>query len=82
MIEAALGLAAPVIVALLLADVALAAVARAVPQFPVHFVGTPAKALLGVGAALVGLAALDGALVTGFRGWSALINNLIESWRS
>ncbi len=45
---AALEVAAPVLVALVLADIALALVARAVPQMNVFFVGLPAKILLGL----------------------------------
>lgn len=81
MLEAALGLAAPALVALLLADLVLGLVGRAAPQLPLYFVGMPLKALLGVGAALVAIAALDAALVAGFRGWTVLIGRAIEAWR-
>jgi flagellar biosynthesis protein FliR len=66
LIEAAIGLCAPAVVALLLADILLGMVGRAVPQIPVYFVGMPLKALLGVGAVLLGLAGLDMALQSGF----------------
>jgi flagellar biosynthetic protein FliR len=59
LIETAIGLCAPVVVALLLADIVLGVLGRAAPQIPLYFVGMPLKALLGVGAVLVGLAALD-----------------------
>jgi len=65
LIEAAIGLAAPAVVALLLADLALGSLGRAVPQMPLYFTGMPAKALLGVGAVLAGLATLDSALTVG-----------------
>jgi type III secretion protein SpaR/YscT/HrcT len=81
MLEAAVGLAAPALVALLLADLVLGLVGRAAPQIPLYLVGMPAKALLGVGAALVGIAALDAALVAGFRGWTALLGRAVEAWR-
>jgi type III secretion protein SpaR/YscT/HrcT len=81
MLEAAVGLAAPALVALLLADLVLGMVGRAAPQIPLYFVGMPLKALLGVGAALVMVAALDTALVAGFRGWTGLIDRAIEAWR-
>jgi type III secretion protein SpaR/YscT/HrcT len=81
MLEAAVGLAAPALVALLLADLALGMIGRAAPQIPLYFVGMPLKALLGVGAALIGLATLDTALVAGFRGWPALIEKAVAAWR-
>jgi flagellar biosynthetic protein FliR len=81
MLEAALGLAAPALVALLLADLVLGLVGRAAPQLPLYFVGMPLKALLGVGAALVAIAALDAALVAGLRGWTTLVGRAIEAWR-
>jgi flagellar biosynthesis protein FliR len=73
LIEAAIGLCAPAVVALLLADILLGIVGRAVPQIPLYFVGMPLKALLGVGAVLLGLASLDAALQSGFRGFFNLL---------
>ncbi|HET6282491.1 MAG TPA: flagellar biosynthetic protein FliR, partial [Polyangia bacterium] len=81
LLEAAVGLAAPVIVALLLADVALGAIARAAPQIPVYFVGMPLKALLGVGIVLVGLGALEGALTGGMGGWLDLVERIWLAWK-
>jgi type III secretory pathway component EscT len=81
MLEAALGLAAPALVALVLSDLALGALGRALPRLPVYFVGMPAKALLGVGAVLVGLGTLDATLVAGFRGWTALLEQAVAAWR-
>ena len=81
MLEAALGLAAPALVALVLADLVLGVIGRAAPQLPVYFVGMPVKALLGVGAVLVGVASLDAALVGGFRGWAALLEKAVAVWR-
>jgi flagellar biosynthetic protein FliR len=81
MLEAALGLAAPVLVALLLADLVLGVIGRAAPQLPLYFVGMPAKALLGVGAALVGLGSLHAVLTDGFRGWAALVERAVTVWR-
>lgn len=72
LVESAVGLAAPVIVALLLADLALTAVARLTPAVPIHFAAMPLRALLGVGVVLLGLGALDAALVAGLPGWLAL----------
>jgi flagellar biosynthetic protein FliR len=72
LIESAVGLAAPAIVALLLADLALGAVARLTPAVPIHFAALPLRALLGVGVVLLGLAALDAALIAGLPGWIAL----------
>jgi flagellar biosynthesis protein FliR len=81
LIEAAIGLAAPALVALLLADLALGALGRAIPQVPVYFVGMPAKALLGVGAMLAGLATLDSALTVGFRGFLDLLERAAQLGR-
>ena len=78
LIEAAIGLAAPAVVALLLADLVLGALGRAVPQVPLYFVGMPAKALLGVGAMLAGLATLDSALTAGFRGFVGLLERAAQ----
>ena len=78
LIEAAIGLAAPALVALLLADLALGALGRAVPQIPLYFTGMPAKALLGVGAVLAGLATLDSALTVGFRGFLGLLERAAQ----
>ncbi len=61
-IASGVGLAAPVIVALWLADLALGLVARAVPQLPVYFLGLPLKGLLAIGLVLLGLGALEAAL--------------------
>jgi flagellar biosynthesis protein FliR len=81
LIEAAVGLAAPALVALLLADLALGAIGRAAPQIPLYFVGMPLKALLGVGVVLLGLGALHAALVAGFGAWRPLLDRAIEVWR-
>jgi len=75
LIESAIGLCAPVVVALLLTDILLGIVGRAVPQIPIYFVGMPLKALLGVGAVLLGLAGLDTALNAGFRGFFDLLGS-------
>lgn len=72
LIESAIGLAAPVIVALLLADVALGFVGRITPAAPIYFVAMPLKALLGVGVVLLGLGALEAALVAGMPAWMRL----------
>jgi flagellar biosynthesis protein FliR len=81
MLEAALGLAAPALVALLLADLALGAIGRVAPQIPLYFVGMPLKALLGVGAVLVSLGALHQALSEGFTGWAGLLARAVGVWR-
>ena len=77
----ALALAAPLLVALLLADVGLAAVARVAPDLPIYFLGLPLKALLGVAVVLLGLGALNGALASGFAGWLDLANRTLASFR-
>ena len=69
LIESAVGLAAPVMVALVLADLALGAVARILPAAPLYFAAMPLKALLGIGIVLLGLGAFDAALTAGFPAW-------------
>jgi flagellar biosynthesis protein FliR len=81
LIEAALALAAPVVVAVWLADLALAFLARALPGIPVYFLGLPLKGLLGIGIVLVGLAGLQEVLARGFEGWMALLERLVAAWR-
>jgi len=82
LMESALGLAAPVLVAAWLADVVLGMVGRAAPQLPLYFVAMPAKALLGLGRVLLGLGARDGALVAGFPAWVGLFERACGVWRS
>lgn len=82
LLTAALALAAPLIVASLLADVALGALARVAPQLPIYFLGLPAKGLLGVGVVLLGLGALGGALASGFPGWMEFLSKTLASFRS
>lgn len=62
LIEAALGLSAPVVVALILADLVLGAVGRASPQLLIHVGGVPLKALLGIGLLLFGFGAIRSAM--------------------
>ncbi len=59
-------LAAPVMAALFLADVALAVVARAVPQLNVFVVGFPAKIVLGFAVLLLALPGIIGLLADTF----------------
>ena len=80
LIESAIGLAAPVIVALLLADLAVASVARLIPAVPIYFVSMPLRALLGVGVVLLGLGAVDAALTSSFAGWLALAERAFSAW--
>ena len=68
-------------VALLLADLVLGAVARMAPQIPVYFVGMPLKALAGVGIVLVGLGGLQTALYGSFDGWVGLVERAFGVWR-
>lgn len=81
LLEAAVALAAPALVAMLLTDIALGIVGRAAPQIPIHFVGMPLKALLGVGVVLVALGGLHAALVDGFRAWGPLLGRAVTVWR-
>jgi flagellar biosynthetic protein FliR len=81
LIEAALGLAAPVIVALWLADLALGAVARLAPRLPLHVAALPGRALLGAGVLLLGLGSLDAALAGGLAGWMQLVERAFAVWK-
>jgi len=81
LIESAVGLAAPVLVAVLLADLTLGVLGRVAPQVELYFVGMPAKALLGVAAVLAGLATLDAALTAGFRGFWILLERAAQLGR-
>jgi type III secretion protein SpaR/YscT/HrcT len=81
LLEATLALAAPALVALLLADLVLGAVARMAPQIPVYFVGMPLKALAGVGIVLVGIGGLQSALYGSFDGWLRLVERAFGTWR-
>lgn len=82
LMESALGLAAPVLVAAWLADVVLGMVGRAAPQIPLYFVAMPAKALLGLGLVLLGLGGLDAALSAGFPAWVGLFERAFGAWRT
>ncbi len=79
--ESSLALAAPAVVALLLADVILGAIARMAQQIPVYFLGMPLKGLAGVGIVLIGLGAIQAALLDGFRGWVTLVERAFIVWR-
>ena len=81
LIASGLALAAPVIVALWLTDLALGLIARAAPSVPVYFLGLPLKGLLAIGVVLVGLAALQGALASGFSGWLKLVAHTVAALR-
>jgi type III secretory pathway component EscT len=81
LMESAIGLAAPVLVALWLADVTLGMVGRAAPQIPIYFAAMPAKALLGLGVVLLGLGAVDAAFVAGFPAWAAVFERAFAVWR-
>jgi flagellar biosynthetic protein FliR len=81
MMEAALGLAAPAIVALLLSDLAMGAIGQAAPQIPLYFVAMPFKALIGVGAVLISLGALDSAMTSGLGSWAVLLERAVAAWR-
>ena len=82
LLESAVALAAPVLVALWLADVALGVVGRAAPQIPIYFAAMPAKALLGLGMVLVGLGAVDAAFTAGLPAWVALVERAFLVWRT
>jgi flagellar biosynthetic protein FliR len=74
LIEAGVGFAAPVMIALLLADIAFGIVGRAVPRLPIPVVAMPAKALLGIAVVLLGLGSMDLAMQYGFSGFLSLLS--------
>jgi type III secretory pathway component EscT len=76
LIAAGLALAAPVVVACLLADLALGLIARAAREVPVYFLGLPLKALLSVAIVLLGLAALCTAFTRGTGAWLQLVRGI------
>jgi flagellar biosynthesis protein FliR len=81
LIASGVALAAPVIVALWLTDLALGLVARAAPQVPVYFIGLPLKGLLAIGLVLVSLGVLEGVLAGEFGAWLRLIGRTTASFR-
>jgi flagellar biosynthesis protein FliR len=81
LLESAIGLAAPVLVASWLADATLGVVGRAAPQIPLYFAAMPAKALLGLGVVLLGLGAVDALFVAGFPAWTAVFERAFAVWR-
>ena len=82
LLESAIGLAAPVLVAMWLGDAALGVLARVAPQLPIGLAALPAKALLGLGLVLLGLGAVDTALAAGLPGWAALWQRAFMVWRA
>jgi type III secretory pathway component EscT len=81
LLESAVGLAAPVVVAMWLADAALGVVGRVAPQVSLGFAAMPAKALLGLGVVLLSIGAVDGALVAGFPAWLGVVERAFGVWR-
>jgi len=81
LIASGVALAAPVIVALWLTDLALGLVARAAPQVPVYFIGLPLKGLLAIGLVLCSLGVLEGALAGDFAAWLRLVGRTTEAFR-
>jgi flagellar biosynthesis protein FliR len=81
LIASGVALAAPVIVALWLTDLALGLVARAAPQVPVYFIGLPLKGLLAVGLVLLSLGLLEGVLAGDFAAWLRLVGRTTASFR-
>ena len=73
LIASGVALAAPVIVALWLTDLALGLVARAAPQVPVYFIGLPLKGLLAIGLVLICLGTLQAAMVGDLGSWMRLV---------
>jgi len=81
LIASGVALAAPVIVALWLTDLALGLVARAAPQVPVYFIGLPLKGLLAIGLVFVSVGVLEGVLAGDFAVWLRLVTRTTASFR-
>jgi flagellar biosynthetic protein FliR len=81
LIEAAVGLAAPAMVALMLTDIVLGVIGRAVPRLGIHGAGTTLKALVGLGVVLVGLGGMDLAMRRGFLGFFELLVAIAKAGR-
>jgi flagellar biosynthetic protein FliR len=81
LIASGVALAAPVIVALWLTDLALGLVARAAPQVPVYSIGLPLKGLLAIGLVLVSLGVLEGVLAGDFAAWLRLVGRTTAAFR-
>jgi flagellar biosynthesis protein FliR len=62
LIESAISLSAPFLVAALLSDLVLGLVGRTVPQLPVASAGAPLKSVVVVGALLLGLGGMQSGL--------------------
>lgn len=74
-------LAAPALVALLLADVVLGLAARVAPQIPVFFLGMPVKAVLGIGMVFLSVQVLLIALRGGLGGLLGDLARFIDLFR-
>jgi flagellar biosynthetic protein FliR len=81
LIASGLALAAPVVVALWLTDLALGLIARAAPSVPVYFLGLPLKGLLAIGVVLLGLAMLQASVARGFASWMHLLSQAVAALR-
>jgi type III secretory pathway component EscT len=81
LIVSGVALAAPVVVALWLTDLALGLIARAAPSVPVYFLGLPLKGLLAIGVVLLGLGLLQNALAGGFLSWFRLLAQAVAALR-
>lgn len=80
LIESAIGLAAPVLLALLLADLVLGMVGRLVPRIPVYAHAVPLKALLGLAAVLVALSGIDLAIAGRLAELFGLLDGALRLW--
>jgi type III secretory pathway component EscT len=79
LIASGLALAAPVVVALWLTDLALGLIARAAPSVPVYFLGLPLKGLLAIGVVLIGLGLLQNAIAGSFLSWFKLLADAVAA---
>jgi flagellar biosynthesis protein FliR len=79
LIVSGVALAAPVLVALWLADLALGLIARAAPQVPVYFIGLPLKGLLAIGLVFLGIGALQSAMLGDLVTWLRLLRDTVAA---
>jgi flagellar biosynthesis protein FliR len=81
LVGAAIGLAAPVLAAMLLVDLALGAIGRAAPEVAVYFVGLPARGLLAVLVLLLALVGIASVIAGEVRGALAGLEALLAGLR-
>jgi flagellar biosynthetic protein FliR len=79
LLAVALGLAAPVLIAAILTDLAFGLTNRVAPQLNAYVLGMPAKALVGTAVLLLGLSVVAGELASGGRQSLADLGRVIRA---